>query len=265
MLELFGFFLVAFGIPLSIFVFLERHRRSQWAGMAEELSLQFRSEAFVAHQVFGSYRDRPILVDTWLTHRGFFRSTVGMRVRLPVRNLHGLRIRVNRRGFIGRIARRRQPRERPVTGRAVSDLYRVKLRPPRFAARLLGSDTPFGRLLQRREAHTLRVVDDELYFVKLGVHHSREKMVALVNMLLSGAERCEQVVENELPPRFSQRKALPSAAKYIALARERDKKQLKGVQPSTLSTLFVVMLISLTCFLPTIFVLLLLVQELNPF
>lgn len=265
MIELFGFFLAALGIPLSIFILLERRRRSQWTGLAEELSLKFRSNAFVAHQVFGSCRDRPILVDTWLTRHGFFRSTVCTRVRLPVRDLHGLHIEANRRGFIGRIARKFQLGERPATGHAVSDLYHVELRPRRFATRLLGPDTPFGRLLRRREAHNLRVADDELYFVKLGVHHSQEKMLAIVNILLSGAEHCEQVVENELPPRFSRRKALPSAAEYFAMEQERDRKRLLGVYPGTLSALFVVMLISLFCLLPIICLILILLPLLVPF
>lgn len=260
-----GFFLAAIGIGLSLFLVLERHRRSQWTGLAEELSLQFGSDAFFAHRVFGSYRGRPILVDTWFTRGGSFRSIVCTRVRLPVHDLQGLRIKVHRRPFVARLVKKLYPAQHTATDDALSQQYKIELTPPRFATALLGPNTPFGRLLRRREAHTLRVAEDELYFVKLGLHHSQENMLAIVNILLSGAEHCEQLVENELPPRFSRRKGLPPAAQYFAMAQERDKKRLLGVYPSTLSTLFVVMLISLFCLLPISCLILIILPLLVPF
>jgi hypothetical protein len=112
-------------------------------------------------------------------------------------------------------------------------------------------DSPFGRLFKQREAHILQAANDELYFVKVGAHHSKDKMLAIVNMLVDGAELCEHIIGNELPPRLSRRKTLPSVAQYLTEAQARDKKQIAEMRASGWET-FIVMLLGLMCLLPLI-------------
>jgi hypothetical protein len=234
-----------FGIGYLVALFFLRRQRRRWSELAEVASLEFDPGGFIQPvRVFGAYRGRPVLIDTTM-RRGHKRWIYYTRVQLPTHGLEELSLKAYKKsGLVGRLAKKLQPTEHVAIGDDLTKEYGIELKPPRFAATLMGNDSPFQRLFKQIEVHILQAANDELYFETLGVHHDKDKMLAVINILVDVAEHCESVIEEALPRRSSQRKALSSEKQYL------EKKQITKRQKY--GTLFIVILVGLLSLLPYI-------------
>ena len=245
-----GIFTAVLGIAFLINYLFHRHRRHQWTGLAEALSLDFETKALVYQKIFGSIRDRPIVVRTSVMYVGIS-AVLGIQIQLFTRDLHGLKLYAKRRSFAERMAKKLQSKADMSLGgdNRLLQQYSIKARPLRLATALFGSDSPLTQLLLQRKAHILRIKDDSVYFVMPGVNHSKDEMLAVIRLLIDGVEFCEQLVENELPLRLLHKDAPASMAQFLAMAQGRSEHEFSKSRPHGL---IIAVLIGVTCLLPAL-------------